>query len=755
MLTRQTVLGFRTLLARLREVMSKDSGGASRLATVADVVAEEFAADVCSIYVRRAGEVLELFATRGLRPAAVHVTRLRFGEGLVGKIAASGQPLADADAPQHPGFVYRQETGEDPFRSFLGVPILGNGRVLGVLAIQNRYQRRYTDVETEVLETVATVLAGLIAGGDVVALSELTSTEGIALSTLRLEGLALTKGFGIGIAVAHQPRFAVREAIADDSRVEHERLRSAVADLHGDLDAMLDIVGALGERDTRDVLEAYRMIAADVGWLSRIGDAIDSGLTAEAAVQKVCEEIRARLGQASEPYLRERAHDFEELANRLLRGLVGEVSEPPEALPDDVVLVARNLGPAELLDYDWQRLRGIILEEGSPSSHATIVARALDIPVLGQVRNALGRIDAGEPVIVDADHDQAFIRPGDDMRQAFVGAIKARRDRIASYAAARDLPAVSRDGVRLSVEITAGLLVDLGHLDEFGADGVGLYRTEVPFLVRSSLPDVDSQVALYRRVLAAVHGKPVVFRTLDIGGDKMLPYWGWSAEENPAMGWRGIRIALDRPAMLRQQLRAMIRAAVGGDLAVMFPMVSRISEFTFCRGLIDRELDRRRQRGEALPRSVRVGAMIEVPALMYQLDRLLPQVDFLSLGANDFLQFLFAGDRNNARVAAILDPLSPVFLRIVRDLVEKCRAARVPLTMCGEMAGRPLDALALIGVGVRRFSVSPFAVGPVKSMIRTLEIASLENYLTHICDLPDDTIRSALTAYARDHAITI
>lgn len=753
---RHTFLVFRQLLARLRDVMAGDSDPQSRLSHIVAIIAEDMGAEVCSIYVRRAGEVLELFATRGLKESAIHVTRLRYGEGLIGEIAATGRPLALADAQQHPRFVYRPETGEEIYTSFMGVPILGGGRALGVLAIQNVDRRQYTDEEIEVLQTVAMVLAELVASGELVSREELSPTEGIAVTPLRLEGLSLNGGLGVGVALLHHRRLTVRKFVADDIAFEHERLRRAVTDMHGLLDGILDDPNGPLERDYRDIVETYRMIAADAGWLSRIGEAITTGLTAEAAVQKVSNDIRARMSQIADPYIKERIQDLEDLADRLMQHLMGPddaASEPPAG--SDIILVARNLGPSDLLNYERGRLRGLVLEEGTSTSHVCIVARALDIPVVGQARNALARIENGDQIIVDADNAQVFVRPGDYVQQAFLANLEMRNRRKASYAADRDVPAVTRDGVAISLSINAGLLVDMPHLAEFGAEGVGLYRTEIPFLVRTGLPDVESQQTLYRRVLDHADGKPVIFRTLDIGGDKMLPGRDHVVEENPIIGWRAIRVALDRPAILRQQLRAMIRAAEGRDLAVMFPMLACIDEFRFARELLEKELQRERERGGQAPRTVRVGAMLEVPSLILELDGLLPHVDFLSVGTNDLMQCVFAADRGNTQLANRYDVLSPVFLRLLGQIARDCGRAGVPLSLCGEMAGEPIEAMALIGLGYRSLSLSPFAVGPVKTMIRSVTVSTLEDYLADLTARTDSSVRSRLQAYARDHAVAL
>ncbi len=752
----QTVLVLRRLLARIRDVMAGEGTSQDRLNRVVSVIAKDLGTEVCSLYIRRAGDVLELFATEGLRPEAVRQTRLRIGEGLIGEIAVKARPLAFADAQSHPSFAYRPETGEESFSSLMGVPILRGGRGMGVLAVQNVSPRDYTDEEIEALQTVAMVLAELVAGGDLLRRNEMPLVEGIALLPMRFEGVRLHPGLGLGIAFLHQRRFTARKIVAEDTAHEHERLRDAVADMHGALDDMLRSSDFAAGGEHRDVLEAYRMIAQDVGWLRRIGEAISTGLTAEAAVQKVNDETHARMSQVADPYLRERVHDLENLADQLLQHLLGVNDEVPE-LPEgeDVVLVARSLGPAQLLDYQRRRLRGVVLEEGSPNAHVAIVARALDIPLVGQVRGALDFMENGDRIIVDADHAQVFVRPTDDVHELFIKSLKARIDRKATYTVLRDLPAVTRDGVRIKLNMNAGLLVDLKHLADSGADGVGLYRTEVPFMARSVLPDVESQRKLYGKILDYAGGRPVVFRTLDIGGDKVLSRRSADEEENPAMGWRAIRVFFDRPAMLRQQLRALIKAAAGRDLSVMFPMISEVNEFKYARGLVEKEMERQRSLGNALPRTVHVGAMLEVPALVFQMQPLLDVADFISVGTNDLLQFLFASDRANCHLSERYDALSPIFLGMLKDVVQQCDSARVPVGLCGEMAARPLDAIALIGIGFRNLSVSPPAVGPLKAAIRSLDLESLETYLLSLLGTPMRTVRERLSLYARDHGIVI
>ncbi|MBI2239541.1 MAG: phosphoenolpyruvate--protein phosphotransferase [Magnetospirillum gryphiswaldense] len=745
----------RRLLARLRDVMAGGGSAEERLSRVVGLIAADMVAEVCSCYVMRAGEVLELFATEGLKKGAIHNTRLRVGEGLVGDIAAHARPLALADAQSHPNFAYRPETGEEIFHSLMGVPIIRGGRVVGVLVVQNRTMRHYTDEEIETMETVAMVLAELVASGELVSREELTPVDGNALLPLRLEGIRLNGGVGIGTAILHNPRIIIRRLVAEDPDVEHDRLKTALANIKKALDDLFSRP-EMRDGEHRDVLETYRMFTEDKGWLGKIGEAIKTGLTAEAAVQKVHEDMRARMSQITDPYLRERLHDFEDLANRLLQNLSGESGSAARGeLPADAILFARSMGPMELFDYDPKRLRGLVMEEGSPTMHVAIVARALDIPVVGRCKEALDKVESLDPVVIDGDNGQVFLRPSDDIRDIFSDALSVRQRRAAHYAKLKDLPAITRDGIAVRLMMNAGLLLDLQHLADSGADGIGLYRTELPFMARNALPDVEAQTILYKKIIDQASGKQVVFRTLDVGGDKVLPYWNPYEEDNPALGWRSIRITLDRPAVMRHQLRALLRAAQGRELSIMFPMVAEVAELVQARRLLDMEIAHEAEHGHSLPSKLRVGTMLEVPALAFQMDSLLPLVDFISIGSNDLTQFLYAVDRGNPRIADRYDPLSPGLLTFMRYVAAKCDAAGVSLSVCGEMAGRPLEAMALLACGVRVLSVSAPSVGPVKTMIRSLSVAPVRAYLDHLLKLPDRSLRDRLRAFALDHQVIL
>lgn len=743
----------RRLLARVRDLMADTGTAEQRLDQIAEIVAADLVAEVCSIYVRRAGDILELFATRGLKRSAVHATRLRIGEGIVGEIAAMARPFALADAQEHPSFAYRPETGEEVFHSMMGVPILRSSRVIGVMAVQNRTRRNYTEEEVESLQTVAMVLAELVAGGELIDPKELLPSDGLASTPLRLDGLRLNGGIGIGQAVVHRPHFRIERLVAEDPELEQERLQRAFIEMHGAIDDMMTSEQMKVSGEHRDIMETYSMIARDQGWLKRMEEAIKAGLTAEAAVQRVLDDLRARMAQVSDPYLRERVHDFEDLAHRLLQHLLGTPASPDlSAYPEGAILIAKSLGPAQLLDYNAKLLSGLILEEGSPTAHVAIIARALDIPVIGRIKGIMDRVNEGDPLIVDGDRAQVFLRPGDDIRKSFLDTVRLHQERREYYSELVPLEPITKDRERVTLLANAGLLVDVEQMQVLGAEGIGLFRTEIQFMMRTELPSLEEQTEQYRRIIETADGRPVTFRTLDIGSDKTLPYLESDEEENPSMGWRAIRVGLDRPMLLRRQMRAMVRAAkqCKTDISIMFPMITEVVEFEAAKKLLDREID-----SESTKQQVFAGAMLEVPGLLFQLEQLLAHADFLSVGSNDLMQFLFATDRGNPRLSDRYDTLSPAALRVLKNVVDVCQACEKPVTVCGEMAGRPLEAMALVGLGFRRLSMSNPSIGPVKEMTRSLNVETLKGFMLPLMGSAEHSLRGKLRGFALDHGVAV
>ncbi|APF36369.1 phosphoenolpyruvate--protein phosphotransferase [Chelatococcus daeguensis] len=748
--------GPRVLLRRLREVMAEPVHAQEKLDRIVIQIAANMVAEVCSVYVMRADGVLELYATEGLKREAVHLTAMRADEGLVGLIAREAEPLALSDAQSHPAFSYRPETGEEIYHAFLGVPILRAGNTLGVLVVQNRAHRLYSEEEIEALQTTAMVLAELIASGELQAIA--TPGADIAIRRpLHQRGVCLADGVGLGHVVLHEPRVVVKNLIAEDVQREVQRLEDAIAAMRAAIDKLIERGDVAHHGEHRDVLETVRMFANDQGWLRRIREAVLTGLTAEAAVERVQSDTRARLLRQTDPYLRERLHDLDDLANRLLHTLAGtDFATSREGLPENAILVARSMGPAALLDYDRAHLRGVILEEGGPTSHIAIVARALGIPAVGEVENITSLVEQGDAIIVDGGAGEVQIRPAPDVEAAYAEKARLRARRQEQYRSLRDLPSRTRDGVAIDLNINAGLLVDMPHLAETNAAGVGLFRTEIQFMVAQRLPTTGEQLALYASVLEAAQGRPVTFRTLDIGGDKVLPYMKQVEEENPALGWRAIRIGLDRPGLLRSQVRALLRAGAGHHLRIMFPMVATVEEFEMAKAIVAREEAHLARHGHPPPASLSLGVMVEVPSLLFHIDEVARKVDFMSVGSNDLMQFLFAADRENRQVAARFDPLCRPALRALKVVAERADALGCPVTVCGEIGGRPLEAMALIGLGYRRLSMSPSAVGPVKAMLLKLDAgaitAEMERLLAGDGDL---SLRKALLRFAEAHDIPL
>ncbi|MCD2316445.1 phosphoenolpyruvate--protein phosphotransferase [Sphingomonas sp. IC-11] len=747
----------REILVNLHDVMAARSNAQAKLNQVVEIIGEALNSEVCSIYLLREG-VLELFATRGLSADAVHVTKLAMGEGLVGTIAENGEVLNLDEAASHPDFAYKPETGEDRFHSFAGVPIIRRERSVGVLAVQHAEPRRYADIEIEALQTVAMVLSELIANAGLIDPAAPRNRPQQPTASIRLTGQKLVEGMAAGAAVFHQPRIHIEHTVAEDTEAERHRVYAAFDKMREQIDRMTREAefGVGGEHE--EVLETYKMFAYDEGWSRRINEAIDSGLTAEAAIERVQQRTRQRMRQIDDPLLADRMHDLEDLSNRLLRIVSGQMGTAAQlGLRQDTILIARNLGPAELLEYDRRRLKGVILEEGSLTAHVTIVARAMGIPVLGRVRDVRRQIAEGDMLLLDVGEGSVVVRPSSPMEEAFEAKLALRQKRRAAYARLRDVAPETKDGHRVMVMVNAGLRDDVGALDVTGADGIGLFRTEFQFLVSATLPQRERQQRLYREVLDVAGDRPVIFRTVDIGGDKALPYLAQhdGDEENPAMGWRALRLALERNGLMKAQARALLDAAAGRTLNVMFPMVSEAWEFAEARALFEQQRAWLTSRNRRMPIEIRYGAMLEVPSLAYQLDLLLPQVDFLSIGTNDLTQFLFAADRANPKLAERYDWLSASILRFISSVLEPARAAGVPVAVCGEMGGRPLEALALIGVGIDRLSITPAAVGPIKAMVRSLDYQAVRTQMQRLLADPPRDMRGALGAWAQAQGVEL
>ncbi|MEM8974329.1 MAG: phosphoenolpyruvate--protein phosphotransferase [Pseudomonadota bacterium] len=752
----QSEPALRIITRRLREIMAEVTDGQTRLDRIVRQISGLMVAEVCSIYFKRRDGMLELFATEGLNPEAVHQTRLNRGEGLVGRAAESTAPVNEPEAQDHPAFSFRPETGEEAYHSMLAVPILRGGVVLGVMAIQNRTKREYSEEDVEILQTTAMVVAEHLVSGDVER-AMVDDEIGRSLSS-SINGASMSDGIAMGHVVLHEPRVVVTKLLSDAPEQEPDRLDKAVRELRASIDDMLahETVSHAGAH--REVLEAYRLFANDKGWLRRMHAAVSEGLTAEAAVERVQNGTRSRMLRQNDPFWRERLRDLDDLSDRLLRILAGRKTAVLEDfdLPYDTVLVARNMGPAELLDYDSQRLRGLVVEEAGPQSHVAIVARALGIAAVGEAPGIIEKITGDDEIIIDGELGQVHVRPSAEVISAYNDKVRFRARRQQQFQALRDKPAISKDGVGISLLMNAGLMADMSHLADSGAEGIGLFRTELQFMIASTFPRLGQQVETYSQIMEAAGGKPVVFRALDIGGDKALPYLRQPKEDNPALGWRAVRLALDRPALFKLQVRALLRAAAGRELRLMIPMISTTTELLQARKLIDSELSRAGDKGHEGPSSLRLGAMVEVPSILLELDALMEQVDFVSVGSNDLLQFLYACDRSNALVSHRYDTMSVAALRALKMVQDAGNRHNVPVTLCGELAAQPLQAMALIGLGYRSLSIAPASIGPVKRMVLSLDQSRIAEFIGERLDGGrTGDIRAELQRFAESDSVEI
>lgn len=746
--------GITVLLRRMHDAVAQEGSAQDRLDHLTRAIASHVVADVCSIYLRRPDDDLELYSTEGLNREAVHITRLQWGEGLVGLVAQSNRPLVTADAPLHPAFSYRPETGEDPLQAFLGVPLIRSGKVLGVLVVQNKSARSYSDEEVEAVQAVATLLAEISASGELLSQEETAEVGEMLHQPEKLKGFGIVSGIAIGRAVFLEAPAPKHKVFATNVAAEAERLEDGLTRLRASVDDMLSSNASLSGV-SRDVLETYRLFAYDRGWKDRLRAAVFSGLTAESAVEQIKGENRARLLQSRDMYLRERLHDLDDLSNRLLRLLAGEGDGRRRVAHNEAILVARTMGPAELLEYGRDSLKGLVLAEMSETSHAAIVARALKIPMVTGLHDAVERTEEGDQIVIDGSAGEAHIRPSAETVEEYRRKQRSQNERRAVYLSERNLPVVTKDGVNLSLMMNAGLVLDMPSLHETGVAGVGLFRTELQFLIGAQLPSVASQEALYREVLDAADGKPVIFRTADIGGDKTAAYMEDWREANPAMGWRGLRMAVDRPGMIRPQLRALLSAASERTLHIMFPLVTLASELNEAQNLLDREIDRAKKRGQTLPEKIVIGAMIETPSAAWRADIIANKVDFLSVGGNDLAQFYFAADRDSERVQRRYDPMNPGFLSFLKMTVEKANKAGAPIAYCGEQAADPVMAAALIGLGVERFSVPASTAGPFRRLARSINAADLGGWLDQRMAMPAASLRPAFADYLKDKAAAL
>ena len=742
------------ILRLLRGITEGQDSISVKLEKIVSVIAEKMNADASACYIAVDDYTLELFAAYGFNAGISHKISLRFGEGLVGEIAQNNRRVMAADAWKHPKFSYKSELGEDELKSFLGVPLIRWGRSIGVLTVQTKDVHEYTPQEIDILETVAMVLSEMVVSEEMNAYKKTLIKERGIVDKEKSRGLSLSKGYGMGNAVVHRRRQIVTKIFAEDKDKELRRLAVAFEQMNEDLDKKFTST-QIGIGEHVEILDAYRMFARDKGWYKKLSTNVQGGLTAEAATERAFEDMWNRLSATNDSYLKERLHDLRDISDRLLSYLSGDFGAIENVQSNDIIVVAKTMGPADLMDYDYKKIRGLIIEEGTPTMHVAIVAKALGIPVVAKIKGIFEEIKTGELIAVDGNEGYVYQNPGKQVQEKFKAKIAEKEKLKQKLAELRNKPAETLDGQKINLYINVGLSFDLDYIESTNCDGVGLYRTEIPFMAAENMPNVDRQITYYKELMDKAGDKRVIFRSLDVGSDKLLPYWGNIGEENPAIGWRSIRITLDRRAILRKQMRAFLRAAAGKVLNVMFPMISNLNEFDEAKETLMIELEKEKRRGNPTPKKVNVGLMIEVPAIIFQLDEILPKADFISIGTNDLAQFIFACDRGNPRLTERYDVLSAPFLSMMHTIVSKANKHGVYCSVCGEMGGNPIEAMALIGLGFRNLSMSGSSFGRVKSMVRSMNVEEVSDYVMSLLKSGRKSIRPQLIAYAYDHGIEI
>jgi len=744
------------VLEDVSEVAARAGDLDERLQRIVEVIAERTRCDVCSVYLLDSkGDTLTLRATTGLDRATVGKVQMSVGEGLSGMVMEKRAPVLVDDAMQHPRYKYFPETGEERYHSFAGVPVVEGDRPIGVLVVQTLRPRRFTSEESRLLKAIARQLAGAIAQARLV--SDLKTSEQerqeyrrrmvSALRRLeahertietqrsrrgsqaRLDGLPAAPGFGQGTAHVLTPPVtfeAVSEQRARAKGRERTRFHRALATSRKQLATLHDRLRERLPEFDADIIEAHRMMLDDEGFARRIEDAIGEGWSAEYAVRRVVEEYLETFAQMQSEYLRERSADVKDVGLRVLRNLLG-VDERERSFDKDTILVADEVTVSDLVLLDHTGLRGIVIATGGLTSHATILAKSFEIPTVVGAAGAADVVAEGDDLLVDGNAGVVLVNPPLDVRREYGRLDREYRAFNRELDALHDLAGETIDGKRVRLLANIGLVADLPLVVRHGADGVGLYRTEFPFLTYREFPTEDEQVVLYSRVVETLGGRPLTIRTLDVGADKYPEYLHLGREENPFLGWRSIRISLETPALFKTQLRAIYRAGALGPMRIMLPMISGLEEVRRSRELIDEVKADLARDGHDFDPTIPIGIMIEVPSAVALATQLIREVDFFSIGTNDLIQYLLAVDRNNHKVASLYQPLHPAVLRAIRDTVQAARSAGKWVGCCGEMASDPLAALVLVGLGIDDLSMGPFYVPLMKRLIRSISFAETQD----------------------------
>lgn len=737
----------------LKNIIESPIDTEEKLDKAIDMIAKKMNVDGAACYFTIDDNYIEMFASFGFSNNLNNKIALKVGDGIIGRIALSKRTFSVENMWEHPFFLKRDGVEEEKYKGFLGVPLVYWGIVIGVLCLYKKDVYEFNSNEIKTLETLAMPFAKWTASEEIRNYkNKFVKKRGFAIKD-KYKGIALSKGYGLGTAVVHRRRQALKNVFAKDKAAELKKLTDAHTQMNKDLDEKFDSA-KLGFGEHADILDAYRMFAKDKGWLKKISDYVEDGLTAEAAIEKAYDDMWNRLSGLSDIYMQEKLHDLRDIADRLLSYVYGDINTK-STNNNDIVVIAQSMGPADLLDYDYHKIKALILEEGTPTMHVAIVAKALDIPVVAKIKSIYNDVCNGELIAVDGDNALVYINPKGKVLDEFKSKIEKKNIELRQMSLLKNKASKTLDNKKINLSINVGLDFDLEYIASTNCSGVGLYRTEIPFMSSNKLPNVEEQLVFYNKLMEKAGNKKVVFRSLDVGSDKLLPYWSFYGEENPAIGWRSIRITLDRRAILRQQLKAFIRATNDKELNVMFPMIANSSEFEEAKETLMIELEKERTNNNIQPKKVNIGIMLEVPSLLFQLDDILSHVDFVSIGTNDLAQFVFACDRTNNRLMDRYDVVSTPFLRVLKEIIDKCNKYNVLCSVCGEMASNPIEAMALIGLGYRNLSVSGASFYKIKKLLRSINVEQLSDYLDNLLKTNPRSLRSQLIAYANDHAIEI
>lgn len=732
-----------------------------------EVIAAYFGVDVCRLY-GCYHEQLMLMSIKGLFSEAIWKTRVAEGQGIVGEVLRRKKPVTLVNARQGAAYDYFPDTGEENYKSFLGIPFMQNDRVLGVLVLQTLEERFYSPLEIQELELLGSALASYFWGyrDFIYNLDNFqSSTQLDQNATLTLKGLPTIHGYAEGVAFVHQADVMSLKTFYEGPEAELKKLREAMDLLHQDLEKYTK--KSKLNATTAQILNSYKLLAEDMIWVERVERGIHSGQSVEAAIHKAREDFAQEFIASKNPYLMNRIQDIEDLTNRLLSYISAQAKPLPLQKDTQIandklhhnqgqkkyILIAKRLGPLELFEYYRGGVSGLVLEEEQENSHALILCRSLGIPVVSGVNCAMEKINTNDQVLLNAYKGIVHVRPDENTFRTFQDGRTQNAKILEFYNDVQQKPSITLDGVTIDVMLNAALSKDFQGLEY--ADGIGLYRSEVPFMLYPDFPNIKVQTSIYKSVFKALKGKPLYFRLLDVGGDKPLPSLTEVSESNPHMGWRAIRFGLDFPVVIRHQVRALLRAANGQPVTILIPMVAEVSELKAVCNIIDMEKKQAQTDGYLQQDNIRIGVMVEIPSLSWELKSVIKHVSSLAVGSNDLFQFFYASDRANHHLKGRFDCLSVAFLRYLKYHVDVANQANVEIRFCGEMASNSLEALVLLGLGVRKLSITPLSIAPIKLMIRTLELQPFSVFLTHLLEQEDVNVRYSVQAYAKDHGILL